>query len=89
MNSDLVKGNFDKYLRDIAIKIYENHGESELRMTFNYSPTKMVMNISNPLHPYELISEYVRMITQMKFENKISFFTVSYNGEYLTVHLTQ
>lgn len=89
MSSDLIKGDFDKYLRDIAIKIYDEYGESELRLSFTYSPNKVVMVIEDPNHSIELITEYVKILNQMKFENRISYFTISYDARYLTVNLTK
>lgn len=89
MSSSLIKVDFDKYLKDIAIKIYEDCGESELRLSFTYSPNKVVMVIENPSHAVDMITEYVKTLNQMKFENRISYFTISYDARYLTVNLTQ
>lgn len=89
MSSGLIKVDFDKYLKDIAIKIYGDCGESELRLSFTYSPNKLVMVIENPNHAVDLITEYVKTLSQMKFENRISYFTISYDARYLTVNLTQ
>lgn len=89
MSSDLIKGDFDKYLKDIAIKIYEDCGESELRLSFTYSPNKVVMVIEDPRYAVDLITEYVKILNQMKFENRISYFTISYDARYLTVNLTK
>lgn len=88
MSQDLIKGDFDKYFRDIAIKIYNDCGESELRLSFTYSPNKVVMVIEDPRYAVDLITEYVKMLNQMKFENRISYFTISYDARYLTVNLT-
>lgn len=89
MSSNLIKGDFDKYLKDIAIKIYNDCGESELRLSFTYSPNKLVMVIEDPNHSIELITEYVKILNQLKFENRISYFTLSYDARYLTVNLTK
>lgn len=89
MSSGLIKVDFDKYLKDIAIKIYEDCGESELRLSFTYSPNKLVMVIEDPSHAVDLITEYVKTLNQMKFENMISYFTISYDARYLTVNLTK
>lgn len=89
MNSDLVKDNYDKYLRDIALKVYEGKGENEIEISFNYSPNKLVMVITDPHYPSELIAEYVKTLNQMKFENRVSYFTIAYDMKYLTVNLTR
>ena len=89
MSSDLIKGDFDLSPPGLGIKIYEDCGESELRLSFTYSPNKVVMVIEDPRYAVDLITEYVKMLNQMKFENRISYFTISYDARYLTVNLTQ
>lgn len=89
MKSDIIKGDYDKYLRDVALKVYENNGESEIDISFKYSPSKLVMVISDPKHSSELLSEYVKILNQMKFENMVSYFTIAYDTRYLTVNLTK
>lgn len=47
------------------------------------------MVIEDPSHAVDLITEYVKILNQMKFENRISYFTISYDARYLTVNLTK
>lgn len=88
MSQNLVNGDFDKYLRDVVTKIYEECEENELRLSFTYSPNKLVMVIEDPKYPSDLLEGYVKILHQMKFEKRISYFTISYDTRYLTVNLT-